>query len=288
MKPLVLNVIAPDVARVELIDASSLNVKLGESIEALKFKLFDKENNSIAAIEQIAVTIESDYFEISCSDNSSVSTSSSIRKVSNSSSIGFKECVNPRNNVFEMDCAHWKMIPLTAKLSAIKQLKFLSGEEFALTVKLVSRSQHRLCPTTKFTLSVFSGLPNSIVSLTNVTIKLNSEPKSMRLKILDQWGNTTAPLTAREQWFVKLLGGPLEFIGPQRGLPVNRNGEVIFMNNLVPMDDYEVNYLDVAQHIVLHSASGSEMLKTSIPIKIEPSYVPTTLQVNDEQFLYFF
>jgi hypothetical protein len=266
IKPLVLNAVAPEVKRIEVIDTTSLRAKLGEAMNPLKFNLFDNENNVVGMNEPITVAIESDYFEFHDFD-----TNKPLR-----SPISLRECVNQRN-VYEMSCANWKIVPRPGKLSALKQEKLLSGKQFAFNLKFSSRN-HRL-PTRKVTVTIFPGVPAAIKPLEEVAIKLNQEPKSMRLVVQDQWGNAVAPLT--ERWYVKLLHGPLELIGFRHGFPVDEsNGEMVFINNLAAVNSYEADGTVVEQAIVLKTSAGSDILDTSIPIKIIPSNMPTTLQVN--------
>jgi hypothetical protein len=260
-----INVVAPEVSRVNIIGQHRKQIKLGESLAPLTFNFCDKEKNVIVMDGAITASIDSNNFEVEF-----LRESSSIK-----SSIHLKPC-NTENKEFVMDCSSWVLIPKRRNREDM-----INGKEFSFEIKISSSSYPDLPVVTTPKTIIFPGVPTSIVSLAQLPIKLNSEQKSMRLAIQDKWGNRVAP-SSKELWHVQFLHGPLKLLDPKERISVDKNGEVLLMNKLVVTDGYEPKDLIAQQCIQLKS--GHDVVEGTIPIKIIPSNIPRKLQVKTASY----
>jgi hypothetical protein len=284
-KPIEIKVIPQEVSRIEIVDADRLQAKLGSPISSFKFKLFDKANSPITYSETITAIFVSDMFEV-VPVQGTLSLSSKKQSASNSTTplMVLKESSSP--NMLEIPNNAWKVVPLPQKLSQLKNMGILRGKDFSFSIKFTTLSNARL-PEVKFSMTIFPGVPTSVVSLREIEIKLNSEKKSLHLAVVDAWGNPVVPAEhSGEQWQLKLLRGPLAFVDNKERVYVNDTGEIICINNIVAAPGYEAEGTEVEQGILLKSSFGNDVLEQYLTIKISPSYVPTKLQVKVHHSIY--
>jgi hypothetical protein len=265
-----INVVPPEISCINIINARNKeNVKLDESLSPLKFKFFDNENNLIVVDDPIFVMIDSTDFEIVYFTELPKSGSSKLPK----SSIHLKPCTD-QTDEFVMDCTGWALKP---KHDRRKEL--IEGKEVSFVIKLTSKSLK--FPEVNIYKIVFPGAPTAFVSLTNIQVKLNHEPKSMHLVVQDKWGNPVAPIS-NEQWCVELVNGPLKLSDSEERLLVDERG-MISTNRLMAVIDYEAEenkFVEQRLRLISSSEHDTCILEGAVSVKIIPSNIPTTLKVK--------
>ncbi len=267
-KSIEIKLLPQDIARVEVVNGSGLQMRLGDFLPSLKFKFYDKFENVVKIQEDVVVKIMSDDFEI-------------IQKAKKQSqSVGLLKACPGSGDMYTIDGNTWKLGPNNS--SVFSSSRVIRGKEFSFTLKFVSPSFARL-PDIVINISVSPGLPYSILPLAPLEVKLNQDRKSLHLAVTDKWGNRVAPVeSSGEEWLVKLSSGPLTFVNPSDPVMVNDKGEIVCINTITVSNDYQLDSSVVEQGLLLKSTKTEADLldEQFISVKVIPCNVPTKLQVS--------